>query len=73
MPDSKYKQLGDLLSLGIMFPVCIGIGYGMGYLLDGWFGTRSVFKVVFLLFGIAAAFINLFRTVNKVSNTDETS
>jgi F0F1-type ATP synthase assembly protein I len=73
MPDTKYKQLGDLLSLGIMFPVCIGIGYGIGYLLDGWFGTRSVFKVAFLLFGIAAAFINFFRTVNKVSDTDETS
>jgi ATP synthase protein I len=73
MPDSKYKQLGDLLSLGIMFPVCIAIGYGIGYFLDGWFGTRSVFKVLFLLFGIAAAFINLFRTVNKISDKDETS
>jgi ATP synthase protein I len=73
MPDSKYKQLGDLLSLGIMFPVCIAIGYGIGYFLDGQFGTRSVFKVLFLLFGIAAAFINLFRTVNKVTDKDETS
>ena len=73
MPDSKYKQLGDLLSLGIMFPVCIAIGYGIGHFLDGRFGTHSVFKVLFLLFGIAAAFINLFRTVNKVSDKDETS
>jgi len=71
MPDSKYSQLGDLLSLGIMFPVCIGIGYGIGYLLDGWAGTHSLFKILFLLFGIAAAFINLFRTVNKVSDGDE--
>jgi ATP synthase protein I len=73
MPDSKYRQLGDLLSLGIMFPVCIGIGYGIGYFFDRWVGTRSVFKVLFLLFGIAAAFINLFRTVNKVSDKDEIS
>jgi ATP synthase protein I len=73
MPDSKYKQLGDLLSLGIMFPVCIAIGYGIGYFLDARFGTHSVFKAIFLLFGIAAAFINLFRTVNKVNDKDETS
>ena len=71
MPDSEYKQLGNLLSLGIMFPVCIGIGYGIGYLLDGWAGTHYLFKVLFLLFGIAAAFINLFRTVDKVSDGDE--
>jgi F0F1-type ATP synthase assembly protein I len=69
---SKYKQLGDLLSLGIMFPLCIGIGYGIGYLLDVWFGTHSVFKVLFLLFGMAAAFLNLFRTVSKISDKDET-
>ena len=69
---SKYKQLGDLLSLGIMFPLCIGIGYGIGYLLDTWLGTHSVFKVLFLLFGMAAAFLNLFRTVSKISDKDET-
>jgi F0F1-type ATP synthase assembly protein I len=53
-----------------MFPACIGIGYGIGYLLDNLAGTRMVFKVVFLLFGIAAGFINLFRTVNKFDQDD---
>jgi len=71
MPNSKYKQLGDLLTVGIMFPACIGIGYGIGYWVDRWVGTQSAFKIVFLLFGIAAGFINLFRIVNKVSNGDQ--
>lgn len=70
MTGPKYQNLTDLLSIGIMLPACIGIGYGIGYLLDNLVGTRMVFKVVFLLFGIAAGFINLFRIVNKVEQDD---
>ena len=72
VPNPKY-QAGELLSVGIMFPACIGIGYGMGYLLDRWVGTQSVFKVVFLLLGIAAAFINLFRVIHWVDQDDDNS
>ena len=66
MVGPKYQNYADLLSIGIMLPTCVGIGYGIGYLLDRMAGTRMVFKLVFLLFGIAAGFINLFRIVNKV-------
>ena len=65
----RYKQYGDLLTLGIMFPVCIAIGYGLGYLgylLDGWTGKQNIFSFIGILFGIAAAFINLFRVVRKL-------
>ncbi len=71
MNDPKYNQLGDLLTIGIMFPACIGIGYGMGWLLDRWFGTHMVFKIIFLLFGIAAGFVNLFRTVGKIEKEEK--
>lgn len=73
MPLSKYKNLGDLLSVGVMFPVCIAIGYGIGYLLDQWTGRKSTFKAIFLLFGIAAAFINLFKVVRKLEREGDGS
>jgi ATP synthase protein I len=72
VPNPKYEA-GELLSVGIMFPACIGIGYGMGYLLDRWVGTQGVFKVVFLLLGIAAAFINLFRVIQGMDRDDDNS
>jgi len=72
VPNPKY-QAGELLSVGIMFPACIGIGYGIGYLLDRWAGTQNVFKLVFLLLGIAAAFINLFRVIQLVDRDDDNS
>ena len=42
----------------MIFPVSIVFGYGSGYLHDKWFGTTSL-KIVFLLFGVAAGFVNL--------------
>jgi F0F1-type ATP synthase assembly protein I len=73
MPLSKYKNLGDLLSVGIMFPACVGIGYGIGYFLDQWTGRKSTFKIIFLLLGIAAAFINLFKVVRKLEREGDGS
>ena len=59
-----FQQL-NLLSAGLMFPVSIVIGYGMGYYLDKWLGT-SFLKIVFLLFGIAAGFVGFFRTISQL-------
>ena len=67
---TRFKQYGDLLTLGIMFPACIAIGYGLGYLLDSWTGNRSTFSFVGILFGIAAAFINFFRVIKKVDGKE---
>ena len=54
-----------LTSLGIMFPASITIGGIIGYLLDRRLGTLPWLSAVFLAFGIAAAFVNLFRTLDK--------
>jgi len=67
---TRFQQYGDLLTLGIMFPACIVIGYGLGYLLDSWTGNRNTFSFIGILFGITAAFVNLFRVVKKVDGKD---
>lgn len=59
--DGRAKVIAELASLGIQFPVSIGIGYGMGWLLDRWLGWYPVMTIIFSLFGVAAAFVNLFR------------
>jgi ATP synthase protein I len=60
-----YQQLGALMSAGMVFPVSIAIGYGMGYYLDRWLGTTWL-TIVFLLFGIASGFVSFFRTIAKL-------
>ena len=57
-----FRQLGPLFGAGMVFPVSIAIGYGMGYYLDRWLGTHFLY-IVFLLFGIAAGFVSFFRTI----------
>ena len=62
-----FQQLNLILSVGLIFPVSIVIGYGIGYLLDKWLGTSSL-KIVFLLFGVAAGFVSFFRMISKIGN-----
>lgn len=57
--------------MGIMFPVCIAIGYGLGGLFDNWVGTDTLFKLLGILLGISAAFLNLFRVANRFSDDNQ--
>ena len=57
----QVQRLVEASSIGWMFPIAIGIGAGAGWWLDKLFGTRPWLTVVLGAFGVAAAFINLFR------------
>lgn len=53
------------------------VGSGIGYLLDQQFGTKPIFLIILLMFGMAAGFVNIARlgmrpTVLK-TGTDEKS
>ena len=48
-------------AIGWMFPIAMGLGFGIGYGLDKLFGTWPWLTAIFSVFGTAAAFINLFR------------
>jgi F0F1-type ATP synthase assembly protein I len=63
-------QVGEYTSLAFMLPAATLVGYAIGYLLDQALGT-SFLKVVFLILGIAAGFVQLIRQVQKdTSNRD---
>ena len=62
--DRKRRQTQWLLeasSIGWAFPIAIGLGFLCGYGLDKLFGTWPWLTIIFSAFGVAAAFINLFR------------
>lgn len=42
------------------------VGGAVGFVLDDWFETKPVMLVIFLLFGGAAGFLNVYRTVKNV-------
>ncbi|MCK9172665.1 MAG: AtpZ/AtpI family protein [Desulfuromonas thiophila] len=55
-----YKSLGFLSSVGICMVASILIGMAMGYYLDQWLGTAPWLLLIFLGFGIASGFRNIF-------------
>jgi ATP synthase protein I len=63
-PDEK-RRLAAYSTVGIMFPASIGVGGVMGYFLDRWLHTSPWLLFVFVLYGIAAGFINLFRVTRR--------
>jgi F0F1-type ATP synthase assembly protein I len=64
MDDEKRKEARQLLeasSIGLMFPLAMGLGFAWGYGMDKLFGTWPWLTAIFTAFGIIAAFLNLFR------------
>ena len=66
--DSLYRQLSKYSGLTFLIPVCVVIGYAIGYFLDKAFGT-SFLKIVFILLGVAAGMVELIRELNKDDDT----
>ena len=70
MPDDKdkrreYRQMFEASAIAWMFPIAIGLGALWGWGMDKLFGTSPWLTAIFTGFGIAAAFLNLFRMAGK--------
>jgi ATP synthase protein I len=59
------RTLGHLSTVGLAMALSIALGAGIGYYLDKKFGTKPWLFFVFLGFGIAAAFRNLYIMYKK--------
>ncbi len=59
------RQMGSASTVGLHFVLSIFIGLGIGVWLDSRFGTSPWLSLLFLLFGVAAGFLNYFRFAKK--------
>jgi ATP synthase protein I len=60
---SSLRALGEVAQVGITLVVATVIGLAGGYYADRWLGSSPWLTLVGLLLGIAAGFVNLFRSV----------
>ncbi|MBF0359048.1 MAG: AtpZ/AtpI family protein [Magnetococcales bacterium] len=58
------------MRIGTEWVVATMIGIGTGYWLDSQFGTEPWLLIIFLLFGVAAGFKNVYRIVQPVMVKD---
>ena len=63
--DPGFKSLGELASIGMTMVAATVIGLAAGYYGDRWLGTSPWLLLAGLLFGIAAGFVNLFRSARS--------
>ena len=61
------QLIGQLSTLGLSFVMAIVIGFGGGYLLDGWLGTKPWLAFLGFFVGLAAGVLNVVR-VMKLAN-----
>jgi F0F1-type ATP synthase assembly protein I len=66
MPDksSLPVQIGKYYGMIFILPAAVLVGFGIGYALDKVFHTGFL-KIVFVLLGVAAGIIDLFRELSK--------
>ncbi|HXX57012.1 MAG TPA: AtpZ/AtpI family protein [Thermodesulfovibrionales bacterium] len=72
-PEDKalFRQLFTVGLIGIQFALSIFVGFAMGYFLDKLFHTFPWLTVIFLIFGIIAAFRELFRLAGRDNGNRE--
>ncbi|MBI4968950.1 MAG: AtpZ/AtpI family protein [Rhodospirillales bacterium] len=57
--------LGVAMRIGVELVSALGVGVGLGYLLDRWLGTKPWLMLVFFFLGAAAGVLNVWRAVNR--------
>jgi ATP synthase protein I len=67
----SYRRIADASSIGLAFPIAIGIGYLWGSWLDKVLGTAPWLTIVFALMGVIAAFLNAFRTALRIGREED--
>ncbi len=65
------KSLLSFSSLGLEMGLSVAIGIGIGYFLDYYFKTSPYLTIIFMLFGIVAAFKTIYVLLKKVKKEDE--
>lgn len=56
-----WKQVYLLTTAGLQVVVSLLIGFGIGLALDRWLGTAPWLMLLFIIFGVAAGFLNVYR------------
>jgi ATP synthase protein I len=64
MPKNDLVQFGRYYSLVLLLPICMAVGYGIGYGLDRLFGTHFL-RIIFIFLGFASGMIELVRELSK--------
>ena len=61
---------GDLIAMGMVFPIAIVLGFFGGHWIGGWFGHPVVGQWIGLVYGVATGFWELYKVTQKLDRLD---
>ncbi len=61
---------GDLIAMGMVFPIAIVLGFFGGRWIGGWFGHPAVGQWIGLVYGVATGFWELYKVTQKLDRLD---
>lgn len=64
------QQYSVGIRIGIELVAGVIVGILIGYHLDELFGTKPLFFFIFLVIGVVAGFLNMYRAVMKEDNSE---
>jgi F0F1-type ATP synthase assembly protein I len=64
----EYAAIARLTSVGIGLIISVMIGFFIGETIDKHAHTMPVFTLIFIILGMGAGILNVFRTLRKYGN-----
>lgn len=61
--------IGQLSTIGLSFVLALVLGFGGGYLLDGWLGTEPWLTFLGFFAGLAAGIVNVYRVMQLANKS----
>jgi len=66
--DAEANNMRLGIRAGTELLVTIGAGVLIGYFLDQWLGTKPLFLIIFMLAGVGAGFMNIYRITQNMGS-----
>ncbi|WP_374654606.1 AtpZ/AtpI family protein [Dongia sp.] len=63
-------SLGYGFRLSVELLAGLLVGLGIGYVIDGWLGTRPWLMLVFMILGLAAGVLNVMRVTRQMEQLE---
>ena len=63
---SNAASLGKALKVSTELVAAVVVGSTIGFLLDGWFGTKPLLTICFFFMGVVAGILNVFRSAKNM-------
>lgn len=65
------SAFGVAFKIATDFIAAVGVGVGIGWMLDSWLSSKPWFLLLFFMLGVAAGLLNVIRTAKRLNENNQ--